>query len=71
MPNFDILRRDGLVNGTQKSAVGTFIASLVIPGLPLVIFLPLLDILTHFKIDGSADLLRRRTRSLFVRQHDF
>ena len=28
MSNFDILRWDGLINGTQKSAIGTFIASL-------------------------------------------
>ena len=39
MSNFDILRWNGLVNGTQKSAVGTFIASLLMPGSPLVSFL--------------------------------
>lgn len=36
MSNFDILRWDGLVNGTHKSALGTFIASLMMPGAPLV-----------------------------------
>ena len=39
MSNFDILRWDGLVNGTQRSAVGTFLASLLIPGSPLVCIL--------------------------------
>jgi alpha-1,3-glucan synthase len=39
MSNFDILRWDGLVSGTQKSALGIFIASLVMPGSPLVSFL--------------------------------
>jgi len=38
MSNFDILRWDGLVNGTQRSAIGTFIASLLMPGAPLVSF---------------------------------
>ena len=41
MSNFDILRWDGLVNGTQKSAIGTFIASLLVPGAPLVSFISL------------------------------
>ena len=40
MSNFDILRWNGMVNGTQKSALGTFIASLMMPGAPLVSFLP-------------------------------
>ena len=44
MTNFDILRWDGLVNGTQKSTLGMFIASLVLPGAPLVSSRPLLNI---------------------------
>ena len=40
MSNFDILRWDGLVNGTQRSTLGTFIASLLLPGAPLVSFTP-------------------------------
>ena len=40
MSNFDILRWDGLVDGPQKSALGTFIASLLMPGSPLVSFSP-------------------------------
>ena len=40
MSNFDILRWDGLVNGTQRSALGTFIGSMLLPGAPLVGFLP-------------------------------
>jgi alpha-1,3-glucan synthase len=40
LSNFDILRWDGLVNGTQKSTLGTFIASLLLPGAPLVSFIP-------------------------------
>jgi alpha-1,3-glucan synthase len=36
--NFDVFRWPSLVNGTQKSVLGTFLASLVIPGIPLVFF---------------------------------
>jgi len=36
MSNFDILWWDGLVNGTHKSVLGTSIASLLMPGAPLV-----------------------------------
>ena len=50
MSNFDILRWDGLVNRTQKSAIRTFIASLVVPGAPLVSGLPSLGILIRFKL---------------------
>ena len=39
LSNFDILRWDGLVNGTQRSSLGAFIANLVVPGAPLVSFL--------------------------------
>ena len=38
LSNFDVFRWDGLVNGTQKSALGMFIASLAMPGAPLVSF---------------------------------
>ena len=38
LTNFDILRWDGLTNGTQRSALGMFIASLAMPGAPLVSF---------------------------------
>jgi alpha-1,3-glucan synthase len=34
--NFDVFRWPGLENGTRKSALGTFITSLVMPGIPLV-----------------------------------
>lgn len=36
--NFDIFRWPSLVNGTQKSALATFITSLLIPGIPLLYF---------------------------------
>lgn len=38
MSNFDILRWDGLVDGPQRAALGTFVASLLMPGSPLVSF---------------------------------
>ena len=34
--NFDIFRWQSLENGTQRVAVGTFLTSLVMPGIPLV-----------------------------------
>lgn len=34
--NFDIFRWQSLENGTQRVAVGTFINSLIMPGIPLV-----------------------------------
>ena len=40
MSNFNILRWNGMANGMQKSAIGTFIASLLMPGTSLVSFLP-------------------------------
>ena len=68
MSNFDVLRWDGLVNGTQKSAIGTFIASLVMPGAPLVSFLLLLGILTRVKpmTDGSAQLYYGEEQGLYL-----
>ena len=50
MSNFDILRWDGLVNRTQKSAIGTFIAGLVVPSAPVVSGLPSLGILVRLKL---------------------
>ncbi|KIO16968.1 hypothetical protein M407DRAFT_12567, partial [Tulasnella calospora MUT 4182] len=35
LANFDIFRWSSLVNGTQKQMLGTFITSLVMPGIPL------------------------------------
>ena len=34
--NFDVFRWNSLSNGTQKSVLGTFIATLLMPGIPLV-----------------------------------
>lgn len=34
--NFDVYRWPSLVNGTQRLALGTFITTLVMPGIPLV-----------------------------------
>jgi alpha-1,3-glucan synthase len=34
--NFDVFRWPSLQNGTQMSALGTFITSMVLPGMPLV-----------------------------------
>jgi len=34
--NFDVFRWNSLNNGTQKSVLGTFIATLLMPGIPLV-----------------------------------
>ncbi|KAG8940827.1 Cell wall alpha-1,3-glucan synthase ags1 [Tulasnella sp. 424] len=38
MTNFDIFRWPSLVNGTQRQMLGTFITSLVMPGIPLVYY---------------------------------
>ena len=69
MSNFDILRWDGLVNGTQRSAIGTFIASLLMPGAPLVSFSsPSPGILTRFKpiTDGSVQLYYDEEQGLYM-----
>ena len=68
MSNFDILRWDGLVNGTQKSAIGTFLASLVVPGAPLVSPLPLLGILIRFRpiTDGPVQLYYGEEQGLYL-----
>ena len=34
--NFDVFRWPSLENGTQRSALGSFITNLVMPGVPLV-----------------------------------
>lgn len=34
--NFDVFRWNSLNNGTQRSVLGTFIATLLMPGIPLV-----------------------------------
>ena len=65
MSNFDVFRWDGLVNGTQKSAVGTFIASLVMPGAPLVIFFPLLGIFKPMT-DGSVQIYYGEEQGLYL-----
>ena len=36
--NFDVFRWPSLVNGTQKSVLGTFITTLVMPGVPLLYY---------------------------------
>ncbi|KZT42041.1 glycoside hydrolase family 13/glycosyltransferase family 5 protein [Sistotremastrum suecicum HHB10207 ss-3] len=36
--NFDVFRWPSLVNGTQKSAIASFITSLVMPGIPLIYY---------------------------------
>ncbi|KDQ60792.1 glycosyltransferase family 5 protein [Jaapia argillacea MUCL 33604] len=36
--NFDVFRWPGLENGTQRSVLGTFLASLVMPGIPLLYY---------------------------------
>lgn len=36
--NFDVFRWPGLVNGTQRQALGSFITTLMMPGIPLVCF---------------------------------
>jgi alpha-1,3-glucan synthase len=36
--NFDVFRWPSLENGTQRSVLATFITSLVMPGIPLVLF---------------------------------
>lgn len=61
--NFDVFRWPSLQNGTQRSALGTFITSLVMPGIPLVsqfpsvIFLSLLSDLLQAVLWGGAKLL--------------
>jgi alpha-1,3-glucan synthase len=34
--NFDVFRWPSLVNGTQRQVLGTFITTLLMPGIPLV-----------------------------------
>lgn len=36
--NFDVFRWPSLVNGTQRSVLGTFITTLVMPGVPLLYY---------------------------------
>lgn len=36
--NFDVFRFPSLENGTQKSVLGTFLSSLVMPGIPLLYY---------------------------------
>ena len=38
MSNFDVFRWPSLVNGVQKTALGTFIISLLMPGIPLLFY---------------------------------
>lgn len=38
MTNFDIFRWPSLVNGTQRQQLGLFVASLVMPGIPLIYY---------------------------------
>ena len=56
MSNFDILRWDGLVNGTHKSALGTFIASLMMPGAPLVSLPSLSGTFPRFELTANGFL---------------
>lgn len=53
--NFDVFRWPSLDNGTQKSVLGTFITTLLMPGVPLVIILYLFPALL-FLIRFSAVL---------------
>lgn len=48
--NFDVFRWPALVNGTEKLMLGTFITSLVMPGIPLVA-------ITHFAWNGRGGSL--------------
>jgi hypothetical protein len=45
--NFDVFRWPSLENGTQRGAFATFITTLVVPGVPLVLFLGYRLILAH------------------------
>ena len=38
MTNFDIFRWPSLVNGTQKQMLGSFVTSLIMPGIPMVYY---------------------------------
>lgn len=58
--NFDVFRWPSLENGTQRSALATFITSLVMPGIPLVSLL--LYILIVFQ--ACIVVLRRRAEYL-------
>jgi alpha-1,3-glucan synthase len=63
--NFDVFRWPSLVNGTQKQMLGTFINSLLMPGIPLVSLL--LDRI-EFRSHCFIALLWRRARLLPIRQ---
>lgn len=67
--NFDIFRWQSLENGTQRTALGTFINSLIMPGIPLVSTLLGIDLL--FTKRRVAVVLWRRTELLSLRQRRF
>jgi alpha-1,3-glucan synthase len=61
--NFDVFRWPSLENGTQRSALATFITTLVMPGIPLV---SILVTMLHPSVQSAQVLLWRRAKLLFV-----
>jgi alpha-1,3-glucan synthase len=58
--NFDVFRWPSLVNGTQLSVLGTFITSLVVPGIPLVC---IILIYTHPQINHYSSFIMAKSRT--------
>ena len=65
--NFDVFRWNSLNNGTQRSVLGTFIATLLMPGIPLVRPFILTD--SNIPDPPLLVVLWRRTELLLVRQY--
>jgi alpha-1,3-glucan synthase len=66
--NFDVFRWPSLEMGIQKSVLATFLAALVMPGIPLVRVILVSDILFQY---GLLVLLRGGAKFLSVRQRCF
>lgn len=54
--NFDVFRWPSLENGTARSVLGTFITTLVMPGIPLVCYFSFLDSLLWKCLIDSCSL---------------
>ena len=65
--NFDVFRWNSLNNGTQKSVLGTFIATLLMPGIPLVRVFLVCSGVSHASI-RSCTMVRSRTSTCTTTQ---
>lgn len=58
--NFDVFRWPSLENGTQRSVLGTFITTLVMPGIPLVTCCPYLSFSNNLMSPLSFIMVKSR-----------